>query len=282
MKRAGFANVAITGATSGIGRAVAVRLAELGAGNVFFCGRDPARIAETEAAVRALGANARGARLDVADAAAVRAWLEECDRAAPLDLVFANAGVAAGGREDDEEAVRQVFAADVGGVLNTVLPALDLYRRPGGPARVARRIAITSSMTAYHGMPQCPAYSAAKACVKAWGAGLRGRLRCEGISVTVVCPGFVRSRITDANTCPMPFFWEAPRAASAICRGIARGRGLVAFPLPMRLACWLLGALPEFVSERVFRLLPEKSRPLPDQAFATRISDHRVVGRGER
>ena len=259
MKHPPFVNVAVTGATSGIGRAVAARLAALGAENVFFCGRDLKRIAETEKSIRALGAKAHGTRLDVADAAAARAWLEDCDRAAPLDLVFANAGVSAGGREDDEAAVRRVFDVDVGGVLNTVLPAIDLYRRGGGPARAARRIAITSSMTAYHGMPQCPAYSAAKACVKAWGAGLRGRLRREGIAVTVVCPGFVRSRITDANTCPMPFFREAPPAAVAICDGIARGRGLVAFPLPMRLACWLLGALPECVSERMFRLLPEKN-----------------------
>lgn len=259
MKPAPFVNVAITGATSGIGRAVAERLASLGAERVFFCGRDGTRVRETETALRALGAEARGTRLDAADAAAVRAWIEECDRAAPLDLVFANAGVSAGGREDDEAAVRRVFDVDVGGVLNTVFPALDVFRRDaGGRGRAARRIAITSSMTAYHGMPQCPAYSAAKACVKAWGAGLRGRVRKEGVSVTVVCPGFVRSRITDENTCPMPFFWEAPRAAEKICDGIARGRGLVAFPWQMRFASWLLGALPEALSERVFRALPEK------------------------
>lgn len=256
--RGAFRNVAVTGATSGIGRAVAERLARLGARKVFFCGRDGGRIAETAAALRALGADCEGARLDVADAAATRRWIEECDAGAPLDLVFANAGVSAGGREDDEEAVRRVFAVDVGGVINTVLPALEVYRRADGRPRLARRIAITSSMTAYHGMPQCPAYSAAKACVKAWGAGLRGRVRAEGISVTVVCPGFVRSRITDENTCPMPMFWEAPRAARAICDGIARGRGLVAFPLPMRFASWLLGSAPEVLSERLFRLLPEK------------------------
>ena len=260
MEKAGFVNVAVTGATSGIGRAVAGRLAALGAEKVFFCGRDPERVAATERELAALGTDARGAVLDVADAAAARRWLEECDAIAPLDLVFANAGISTGGREDDETAVRRVFDIDVGGVLNTVFPALDLYRRPGGPARAARRIAITSSMTAYHGMPQCPAYSAAKACVKAWGAALRGRLRPEGISVTVVCPGFVRSRITDENDCPMPFFMEAPRAAEIICRGIGRGKGLVSFPAPMRFGSWLLGALPECVSERVFRLLPEKTR----------------------
>ena len=252
-----FANVLVTGATSGIGEACAEWLAAHGARHVFFCGRDEARLAAVAERLRAAGAEAHPRRLDVADAAATRAWVEESDALAPLDLVYANAGVSAGGREDDEAAVRAVFGVNVGGVLNTVLPAIARYRAPG-VARAARRLAITSSMTGYHGMPQCPAYSASKACVKALGAALRGRLRREGISVTTVCPGFVRSRITDRNTCPMPFFLEAPAAADVICRGIARGKGIVSFPWPMRLAMWWVSSLPEAVSERLFRMLPEK------------------------
>ena len=260
----------VTGATSGIGEAVVVRLAELGARTIFFCGRDEARLASVAGRLRALGADARPQRLDVSDAAAVRAWVEACDAAAPLDLVHANAGVSTDGAEDDEAAVRRVFAVNVGGVLNTLLPAIARFRDPS-VARSARRLAITSSMTAYHGMPQCPAYSASKACVKALGAAWRGRLRAEGITVTTVCPGFVRSRITDRNTCPMPFFWEAPRAARTICRGILRGKGLVSFPWPMRLASWMLASLPEAVSERLFRLLPEKTEP---RATPGRAGEH--------
>ena len=130
---------------------------------------------------------------------------------------------------------------------------------PSGMLFEERSIAITSSMTGYHGMPQCPAYSASKAFAKAWGAALRGSLRGEGIVVTTICPGFVRSRITDQNTCPMPFFFEASAAADIIGRGIARGRGLVAFPWPMRLAMWWISSLPEVLSERLFRLLPDKN-----------------------
>ena len=255
---AGFRNVLVTGATSGIGEACAEWFARRGAERVFFCGRDEARLASVAERLRALGADARPERLDVSDEGAARDWIRRCDAAAPLDLVFANAGMSADGREDDEAVVRRVFAVNVGGVLNTVLPALEIYRgRPEG--RAARRIAITSSMTGYHGMPQCPAYSASKACVKALGAALRGRVRGEGIAVTTVCPGFVRSRITDRNTCPMPFFLEAPAAAEIIGRGIERGRGIVSFPWPMRLATWWLASMPEALSELVFRLLPEKT-----------------------
>ena len=256
MKPSPFRNVLVTGASGGIGEACAAWFAARGARRVFFCGRDEARLAAVAEKIRAAGAEAFPRRLDVADAAAARAWIEEADAAAPLDLVFANAGIAAPG--PDEASQRRVFDVDVGGVVNTVLPAVGLYRRPG-VARAAKRIALTSSMTGYHGMPQCPAYSASKAFVKAWGAALRGSLRREGIVVTTVCPGFVRSRITDANTCPMPFFLEAPAAARIIGRGIEKGRGLVAFPWPMRLGMWFLSSLPEPVSERLFRLLPEKA-----------------------
>ena len=97
-------------------------------------------------------------------------------------------------------------------------------------------------------------------------AALRGRVRGEGIVVTTVCPGFVRSRITDKNTCPMPFFLEAPAAAEIIVRGIERGRGIVSFPWPMRLAAWWIASPPEFLSERLFRLLPEKTGPRKTEA----------------
>ena len=256
MKNGLFGNVLVTGATSGIGEACAVRLARCGARRVFFCGRDGERLASVAGKIREAGAEPRPERLDVADGAAVRDWLERADAEAPLDLVFANAGIAAPG--PDEASQRRTFAVDVGGVVNTVLPAIGLYRKPG-VARAAKRIALTSSITGYHGMPQCPAYSASKAFVKAWGAALRGSLRREGVRVTTVCPGFVRSRITDQNTCPMPFFMEADAAARVIVRGIGRGRGLVAFPWPMRFSMWLLSAMPEVLSERIFRLLPEKA-----------------------
>ena len=87
---------------------------------------------------------------------------------------------------------------------------------------------------------------------------MRGMLRREGIKVSVVCPGFVRSRITERNTCPMPFFMEADQAARIILRRVDRNVGLIAFPWPMRLASWGLSILPFWVNELVNRMLPEK------------------------
>ena len=89
----------------------------------------------------------------------------------------------------------------------------------------------------------------------------------EGIRVSVVCPGFVRSRITDRNTCPMPFFMEADKAAQIILRRADRNVGLIAFPWQMRFASWALSALPFRLNEFINRFLPAKVSPDRDKAL---------------
>ena len=114
-------------------------------------------------------------------------------------------------------------------------------------------------MAGYHGLSTCPAYSASKAAVKAYGEALRVKLKHEGIKVSVICPGFVRSRITDQNTCPMPFFMEAPSAAKIIAAGLEKDHGLISFPAPMRFATWLMSILPNSISDFIYSQLPNKA-----------------------
>src|SRR5262249_5029870 len=155
----------------------------------------------------------------VVDAAAVAAWIEACDAQAPLDLVIANAGISAGtgrGGESDQQA-RDIFAINVDGGLNTVLPALARMQ-----ARGRGQVAIMSSLAAFRGFPGAPAYCASKAAVRVWGEALRGEVQRQGVEVSVICPGFVKSRMTASNPFPMPLIMSAERAASIICRGLAR------------------------------------------------------------
>jgi len=244
-------NVLITGASSGIGEALALECAKRG-DRLSLCGRNRERLDAVADACRAAGATVCADTVDVADEAAMRNWIVSCDAAAPLDRVFANAGVGTG--IEDEANVRRTFATNVGGVVNAVLPAIETFRSRGKGGQIV----ITASIAGYGPLKSCPAYSATKSCVKTWGLALRGMLRHEGIKVSVVCPGFVRSRITDRNTCPMPFFMEADKAARIILRRVNRNVGLIAFPWPMRLASWGLSILPFWMNELVNRMLPEK------------------------
>ena len=245
-------NVLITGASSGIGAALAVETAKSG-GNLHLSGRDTARLHEVAERCRSVNPQVKvfEQTLDVTDAEGMAGWIAAADAATPLDRVFANAGVSTG--EENEENSRRTFAINVGGTVNTVHPAIAAFRKRG-----RGQVVITASIAGYGPLKACPAYSATKACVKTWGLALRGMFKPEGIKVNVVCPGFVRSRITDGNTCPMPFFMEADRAARIILTRADRDVGLIAFPWPMRFAVWLLAGLPHFLGEAVNRLLPAK------------------------
>lgn len=258
--------VLITGGSSGIGEALAVACARRGVRNIFICGRNAERLAavarrcETEAPAGAGPVRVVGRVQDVTDSRQMSDWVNECDGIAPLEVVFSNAGIGTG--DENEKNVRRTFATNIGGGLNVVLPAIEAFRKRrravGGESR-RRQIVITASIAGYAPLSTCPSYAATKAAMKSWGLSLRGMLKREGIAVNVVCPGFVRSRITERNTCPMPFFMEADKAAAIILDRVDRNVGLIAFPWPMRLAVWLMSILPWRLSETISRMLPEKT-----------------------
>ncbi len=247
-------NILITGASSGIGEALALYYAQNGAENLFLCGRDRLRVPRVERLCRKHGVHAEGRIINVRDRENFANWMRICNKEAPLDLVIANAGVSTSAETGCN--IYNTFETNVLGVLNTIHPAINIYRKR--PEEQRGIVAIVSSLAGYHGMVSCPSYSASKACVKAYGEALRGRLCDENIQVNVICPGFVRSRITAQNTCPMPFLMDADKAARLIAQGIENNRGLIAFPFPMRMAAWFGSVLPECVSRVLFRHLPYK------------------------
>ena len=206
-----------------------------------------------EACQKAGHARIKAQIINATDKSAMEQWITEAEKTAQLNLVIANAGVST--TEETPENIYNTFNTNVMGMLNTVTPAIEIYKRRKDTNKI---IAITSSIAGYHGLPACPSYSATKACVKAYGEALRGNLRRYNIQVNTICPGFVRSRITDKNTCPMPFFMEAEPAAELIAKRIDKNVGLIAFPLPMRFASWIVSILPNCISDLIYRLLPYK------------------------
>ena len=247
-------NTLITGASSGIGEAIALECARRG-DTLFLCGRDKSRLDSVVERCCNLGAKAYGEVVDVSDNEAVERWMKNSDSIAPVERVFANAGVATG--KETPENIRRTVEINVTGVMNTVLSSFDLFFREA-PERKVKQIIITSSIAGYGPLKSCPTYSATKSFLKTWGLSLRGMLAKDGIRVNVICPGFVKSRITDANTCPMPFFMQADEAAKIILSRVEANVALIAFPWPMRLASWALSIMPAWMNEVINRFLPGK------------------------
>ena len=247
--------ILITGASSGLGAALARHYAAQGV-RLFLHGRDDARLAAAAAACTKAGAAVEVHVGDVTDAAAMAAWIAACDHAQPLDLVIANAGISGGtaGGPEGADQVRRIFAVNVDGVLNTVLPAVAAMT-----ARGQGQIAVMSSIAGFLGLPNAPAYCASKAAVKIFGEGMRDPVAAAGVAVTVICPGYVKTPMTDANDFTMPFLMSVERAAGLIAAGLAANKARIAFPWPMVAAVRLLALLPPDMLAWLMARLPAKS-----------------------
>jgi short-subunit dehydrogenase len=236
-----FASIVITGASSGIGEALALDYAQTGVA-LALSGRDAARLKAVAEACRARGATVDDAALDVTDRAALAAWLLRFDDAHPVDLLIANAGVSIDNGNsslDDFSRVRQTMAVNVDGVFNTVEPLIGrmIERRRG-------QIAVMASLASFIGLPYSASYNASKAAVRVWGESIRYVLKKSGIGVSVICPGFVTTRMTANAPFPMPFLMTTAQASAVIRRGLARNRPRIAFPLGIKAAVWLGSTLP--------------------------------------
>jgi short-subunit dehydrogenase len=233
-------SILITGATSGIGTALALEYASVGT-FLALTGRDPERLAAVAADCRERGAEVQARPLDVQDRTGLAAWIEAIDESHPIDLAIANAGISGGtARSNEEPAIaREIFAINLDGVVNSVLPLITRMQE-----RKRGQIALMSSVAGFRGLATSPAYCASKAAVKVWGEGLRCRLWDDGIAVSVICPGWVKSGMTDVNQFPMPWIMSAEKASKIIRRKLAANRARICFPWQMHFLVWLSSVLP--------------------------------------
>lgn len=235
--------VLITGASSGIGKALALHYAREGATLALF-GRDGARLQAVAEECRRLGGTPHCAIIDVRSREAMAEWIADFDRATPFDLAVANAGVMAGtppeGEIEPADAGYAAVETNVLGVLNTVQPLLApmMARRRG-------QIAIVSSIAAFVPLPDCPSYCASKSAVLSYGLSLRALLASYDVGVSVVCPGYVTTPMMLRESGPKPFAMPPERAVKSIVAGLARNRPVIAFPFWFALATKLHGLLPD-------------------------------------
>jgi short-subunit dehydrogenase len=236
-----FTSIVITGASSGIGEALARDYAAPGIA-LALNGRDGARLQAVAEACRAKGATVDARQIDVTDRAALGEWLEAFDDAHPVDLLIANAGVSIdkdNSSLDDFSIIRRTMAINLDGMLNTAEPLVGRMT-----ARKRGQIAVVSSLAGFIGLPYSASYNASKAAVRVWGESIRYALKKSGVGVSVICPGFVITRMTAEAPFPMPFLMTAARASAIIRRGLARNKARIAFPFGTKAAVWFGGVLP--------------------------------------
>jgi short-subunit dehydrogenase len=254
--------IVITGASSGIGKALAHHYAQPGI-RLGLLGRNDAQLAESAEACRKRGAETVHADIDVRDRAVMADWLQQFDTKTPIDLLIANAGVMhgtpPGGEIETPDGGYSTVEINVLGALNTVQPLLS-----GMMERRAGQIAIVSSLAGFLPLRDSPSYSASKYAVIGYGLSLRDLLWPYGIKVNVVCPGYVETPLLDQETGGKPGKMPASRAAAIIARGLARNRGTIAFPFWLALGSRLTGLLPDRLRERRMRNIRFQVRSLFD------------------
>jgi len=247
--------VIITGASSGIGAALARRYAASGA----TLGLIARRKSELERVAAGVGSSCKIYPLDVRDTAALMAAARDfiTERGCP-DVVIANAGVSLGTlteHAEDMPVFQEVLDINVMGMARVFQPFIGCMRSRGSGT-----LAGLASVAGYRGLPGAAAYSASKAAAISYLESLRVELRASGVKVVTVCPGYVATPMTEKNSYPMPFLMSADVAAAKIVSLIARGKPFAVIPWQMAIVARVMHVLPNWVYDRLFAGAPRKPR----------------------
>ncbi|PVB63529.1 oxidoreductase [Labrenzia sp. 011] len=239
--------IVLTGASGGIGQALAREFAGPGT-YLALIARDEARLEPVMTDIRAQGAEGEVAAIDIRDREKLQAYLAELDTRHPVDLVIANAGVTAGlgpnrTRESDADSDRQIDV-NYRGVVNTVSGIVDALQK-----RRRGQIVLVASLAGMRALPDMPSYSATKAAIIAYGHSLRGWLKPFGVSVTIICPGFVTTPMSARHKGAKPFEMPADKAATLMRRAIERKRAFYAFPFLLAFGIRLQNLLPPILGD---------------------------------
>jgi short-subunit dehydrogenase len=247
--------VFITGASSGIGAALAAQYDQRGA----VLGLLSRRTDALATVCRGLRSVCVPYSADVRDPLAVQAAAQDfCGRFGGADVVIANAGVSAGTlteRPEDQKVFEEVMATNVVGMFNTFQPFVAGMRAAATGVLVG-----VASVAGLRGLPGAGAYSGSKAAAIAYLESLRVELRGSGVAVVTICPGYVATPMTARNPYAMPFLLPADAAARRMLRAIDRRAPYAIIPWQMRLVGSLLRVVPVALYDALFARAPRKPR----------------------
>ena len=245
--------VVITGASSGIGAALAREYARRGATLGLLARREQA----LQGLLRELACPVVVYAVDVRDTAAVSAAARDFHaKFGGADVVIASAGVSAGTlteRAEDHAVFQEIFDINVIGMVNTFAPFVAQMRAAGAGTLVG-----IASVAAFRGLPGAGAYSASKAAAITYLESLRVELRGSGVAVVTICPGYIATPMTEKNPYPMPFLMQADQAAQRMARAIDRRVRFTVVPWQMGVVGALLKILPRPIYDALFARAPRK------------------------
>lgn len=257
--------VFITGASSGIGQALACHYAKQGATLGLAARRDEQLKTLAESLAKDGATQVFCYTLDVADAAALRnAASDFITRVGAPDIVIANAGVSSGTLTecaDDLEVIRRIFDTNVYGMAATFSPFIAAMREAATQGQPGRLVGI-ASVAGIRGLPGAEAYSASKSAVITYLESLRLEMRASGIKVVTILPGYIKTPMTAVNPYRMPFLLPADEAARRFARVIERGCSYSVIPWQMGIVAKILRLLPNWLYDRLFANAPRKPKVL--------------------
>ena len=247
--------VVISGASSGLGLALARHYLERGATIAAFARRGEL--------LQILSAEFPGKvfcyALDVRDSPAIQhAAKDFITRAGVPDVIIANAGVSVGTLTEyaeDIDAFQQVMNINVLGIVKTFQPFVAMMRA----AKRGTLVGI-ASVAGFRGLPGASAYSASKSAAISYLESLRVELHGSGVKVVTICPGYIKTPMTAVNPYPMPFMLDADEAARRMIRVIEQQNAFTVIPWQMGMVGRVLKLLPRWLYDRLFARAPHKPR----------------------
>ena len=249
--------VFITGASSGIGMALAREFSD----EDVVLGLISRRIEQLDNLANDLATDVYVYAADVGDSLAMKSAAEAFIQSVGVpDVVIANAGVSSGtltSEAKDQVVFEQIMRTNVLGMVHTYQPFVEAMKIRGSGTLVG-----ISSIAGFRGIPGSGAYSASKAAAIAYLESLRVELSSSGVNVLTVCPGYIKTPMTDVNPFYMPFLMDADRAARSIRKAIIKKKRFHVLPWQMSLVGFFLRLMPRYLYDSLMRRAPRKPKSL--------------------
>uniref|UniRef100_A0A6B2LCB4 Uncharacterized protein n=1 Tax=Arcella intermedia TaxID=1963864 RepID=A0A6B2LCB4_9EUKA len=246
--------VLVTGASSGIGRSLAVSYAKPGVA-LALLGRNKNRLQEVSQICKDKGSVVHILDVDVGERELLRDSILDFDDKYPIDIIIANAGISAGTTQetDGDDQYYAIINTNILGVLNTVLPIIPRFksRKRGQVILMGSQASNLSAFSVSH--PYC----ASKAALSSLAASWRNELKGYKVGVSLITPGFVKTPMTDKNNFDMPLMMDVNTATQIMVDGISKDMALISYPLTVTILSWLAHCTPEDLKSTISHFFPQ-------------------------